>query len=100
MVKSDLSRTLVHRVRLGLLTLIVLGLGWVMLQAFINITVLRSHPCTNSPQPLGVPWSGYAVFGALGAFCVGALVGYWRHVSGLAETASHTHGRADGVVCR
>jgi hypothetical protein len=98
MVTSRLSRTLVHRVRLGLLGLIVLGLGWVLLQAFINSAVLTRHPCTNSPQPLGVPWSGYAVFGALGAFCLGALVGYWRHASGLGGAPLSSPGRADGVV--
>lgn len=83
MVTSPRSQDLVHYLRLVLLAVAVIGLGYVLFVAIANYTVLTRRPCPNQAEPLGVPWSGYFIFGSLGAFCLGALIGYWRHASGL-----------------
>ena len=81
---SQPSRDAVHYLRLVLLGAAIVGLGYVLFVAVANYAILTRRPCGNGVEPLGVPTSGYFVFGSLGAFWLGALVGRWRHFSGLA----------------
>ena len=77
------SQNAVHYLRLALLGAAIAGLADVLFEAVTNYAILTRQPCQNGVEPLGVPTSGYFVFGSLGAFCLGGLLGRWRHFSGL-----------------
>jgi len=83
-VTSRPSRDAVHYLRLVLLGAAIVGLGYVFFVAVANYAILTRRPCANGVEPLGVPTSGIFVFGSLISFWIGALVGRWRHFSGLA----------------
>lgn len=92
------SRDLLHWLRLVVLSVAVIGLGYVLLQAVLHADILSKQPCSNPVQPLGSPWAGVFVFAALGLFSAGALLGHWRHAALVGEGGDCRDGRGTIVV--
>jgi len=84
MVTSRRSQDAVHYLRLVSLGAAIVGLGYVWFVAFANDAILTRRPCAVEVEPLPAPTSGLFVFGSLASFWIGALIGRWRHLSGLA----------------